>query len=499
MIDTFLSRLPNPRSESGFMLIEVMISAMLVGLIALATFNGLTATQKATADERSHAQATVIAQQDEERLRGMTSTQLSQLGTVTNTVAENGVCVEQVSGTWRYYSSSTATAFCEKSASSSGTYTGTVFTVSSSAQFVAAGEEKLTCEVEKGSTDYIQTTSAVTWAALTLNTKRPAVSQSSQVAVPSSASLMATVKNRNNEPVSGVTVKVFDPSTATTPTVEETTPESGCVIFGALAEGNVKVVALKPPWIDHASHQEPEQTVSVSTASLAEAKFTLEDPGSITAEFLSNGAHVNSFTFFAYQTETPSGFVGGSASTTSSSATITELFPFVTPGKPPTPNKYAVYAGDCSKNDPVEVTKGIEVKEDPTAQVEPGMITTAQVEAPAVNAQVYEGTSSVHGAFLTANLQTAMLINTECSSAAPSSYQHKVTLNSEGKVEQKYQPYAKKLEFCVVALISSKYYKYKSPTSFENKAKAGTTIGPFYIKEPSGSGYSNSSSKLTCP
>ena len=50
----------------------------------------------------------------------------------------------------------------------------------------------------------------------------------------------------------------------------------------------------------------------------------------------------------------------------------------------------------------------------------------------------------------------------------------------------------------MVALISGKYYKYKSPTKFENKLTTGTTIPSVYLKETT-SGYSNSSSKLTCP
>jgi type II secretory pathway pseudopilin PulG len=461
MIDTFISRLPRPGAQDGFMLIEVMISAMLVALIAVATFNGFSATQKATADERAHSEATALAQQDEERLRGLTAVELGQLGSSTQTVTENG----------------------------------TVFTITSSAKYVTAGKETFTCETEKGSADYIQTTSSVTWPALGT---RPAVSQSSLVAVPSSASLMVSVQNANNEPVQGVTVAVTDPSTSSTVTAEQTTPSSGCVIFGGLTEATAKVVASKSPWVDHSGNTAPEKTVNVTASTLAEAKFTLEDPGAITAEFMSNGAAAKGLTFFAYQSET-SGFVGGSASVASSSATLTGLFPFVTPGKPPTENKYSVYAGDCNKNDPVEVTKGIEVKEDPTVQVQPGLTKTVKVEVPAVTTTVYEGTSSAKGSVLSANLQTAMIINTECSAAAPATYEHKVTL-SGGGLEPKYQPYAKKLEFCVVALISSKYYRYKSPAPFENKVKAGTTIGPFYMKEPSGSGYSGASaSKLTCP
>ncbi len=445
------------------MLIEVLISSLLVALIAVATFNGFDVTQKVTADERAHNQATALAQQDEERLRGMSASALQLVGTKVSTVTEGG----------------------------------TTYTITSTAQFVTAGannEDTLTCATEKGTATYIQTTSSVTWNALG---KRKAVSQSSNVRASTSTSLMVSVQNHNNEAVSGAKVEVFDPSTASIPTAEGTTSEAGCMTFGGLATGTTKIVVSKGEWVDHNGSKHPEKSVTITGTSLAEAKFTLDSPGAITANFVSNGVSVQGFTFFAYQTETPSGFVGGEANTAHTSATLTGLFPFVTPGKPPTPNKYAVYAGDCSKNDPVEVTKG-EVKEDPTVEVKSGVTEPVNVEVPAVQATVYEGTSGSKGQPLTANLQTAMFINTECSSAP--SYQHKVKLNASGEVEQEYQPYAKKLEFCIVALIGGKYYKYKSPTPFENKVKAGMKIGPFYMKESAGSGYATpSSSPLTCP
>ncbi len=78
MIATFLSRpatpepeLPKPGSEGGFMLLEVIVSALLVALIAVGTYSGLVSADRAGTGERASAQATVIAQQDEERLRGL--------------------------------------------------------------------------------------------------------------------------------------------------------------------------------------------------------------------------------------------------------------------------------------------------------------------------------------------------------------------------------------------------------------------------------------------
>src|SRR5690242_11998385 len=124
--------IPAAADESGVTLIEVMISAVLVAAIAIATLTGFDAAGRATADERAHNQATVLAGQDEERLRSLGATKLGQLGSQTRTATENG----------------------------------TTFTISSSAQFVSASKEAFTCESSGGGADYIQTTSSVSWPAL---------------------------------------------------------------------------------------------------------------------------------------------------------------------------------------------------------------------------------------------------------------------------------------------------------------------------------------------
>jgi type II secretory pathway pseudopilin PulG len=473
------------------MLIEVLVSALLVALISVGIFTGLAGANHASVNERRNAQATVIAQQDEERLRGLPVEELTQIGSTTHTVAENGMCVEGSTGAYKYWSGA-ATFSCEAlTAPLKGTtYTGSVFTVKSSAEYVTASKETLTCETTNGTADYIETTSSVEWPSI--GTHAP-IGQSSLVAVPRSGTLMVKVKNSKAEAVSGATVAVTDG----TVTAEQTTPSSGCVIFGDLPEGTAKVLASKAGWIERTGKAAPEKTTSITAKSLAEVEFMIEDSGGIEATFVnSTGKTVEGSTFVAFQTEmgSPAFAVGGKAtSEPATTAKLEGLYPFA--------SDYKVYAGDCEANKPAFV--GVSGAKEESVPVLPGEENKpARVEVAPVTATVDEGISSLHGSPLTTNLQTAMIINTECSTASPASYEHKVTLNSSGEIEQKYQyqPFAKKLEFCVVALISGKYYKYKSPMPFENKT--GKSIGPIYIKEPVSAslGYSGASNpKLTCP
>lgn len=489
MFATFFRRALAPRSEDGFMLLEVVISALLVGLIAVGTLSGIDGASRATQDERAHSQATVIAQQDEDRLRGLPFSQLARLGSSTQTVAENGFCVEEASSAWRYDSEKALkeSSACEKTTTAyeyaGKSYSATVFTVTSGASFYSAAKEQFACETEKGSTDYIQTTSSVRWPALP--EKRPAVSQSSLVAVPIDGSLLVKVKNRLNEPVSGATVKVYKETEFIS---QQTTPSSGCVIFGDLEEANYKVFASKGSWITHNGEKEPEKTTKVTPSSLAEVEFTLEATGQILAEFKNGSQPVSSFTATAYNAEDTATAqpVGGSASSVATTAEITKLFPFITPGTPPKENRYTVYAGDCSANKPSAVTSEVKESELPTAQVEPNETSPpVAVEAPEAKVTIYgEGTSGTKDPLTST---AAMIVNTECSKA-----QHTVQITN-GSLEQNHLPYAKKLELCVVGLVGGKYYK----NTFEvtNAKKTGSSF-TFYLQSGSVKSYTTAQ---TCP
>ena len=124
----------------------------------------------------------------------------------------------------------------------------------------------------------------------------------------------------------------------------------------------------------------------------------------------------------------------------------------------------------------------------------PNGVTAVTVDAPAVTVTIDENTqkevvTEKKAATLVTTVQapTAKIINSECSSGTAQNvagivaFEHTVPLIT-GKLDPKYkyQPYAKKLEFCVVAKISGSWYKAKLP--FENKVVAGTTLATFYMK-----------------
>ncbi len=466
--------------QAGVTLIEVMISAMLVAIIAVGTLTAFDTAGRATADERAQSQAAVIAAQDEERLRSLKASKLGQFGSSSETTSDTGQCIEEVSSAFRY---------CEGHAA----YKGTIFTLTSTAEYVSASQESLTCEASPASADYIKTTSEVTWRG-----GRSPVKQSSIVTNPTKVALLVKVVDQYNEPVEGALVKV----TGTSTNAEQTTSSAGCVVFGALADKTVTINASKGTFVDHqGASPPPSKTATVSASALTEVSFTIGLPGSIVGEFESNGIQGLSgetLTVTQAGVASPSNFLVGANGTPALKPSISGLFPFASPGKPPTVTPYTAFAGDCEKNNPEYATGGV-VKAK-TAPVTPGGVTPVKVETPAVNLTVMSGTksgSSTEGTPVTST--SAKLVNSECSgqtarNATSINVEHPVSV-SAGKLEPKYWPYAKSLELCVVFKESTKYYKNK--TTIANTAKAGTAAATFYLK---GTGVSTGTTTVqTCP
>jgi prepilin-type N-terminal cleavage/methylation domain-containing protein len=68
----------NLRSESGFALIEVIVAAAVLAIVALAVLSGIDAASSTSAREKGRAVAASLAERDQERLRAMTYEQINE-------------------------------------------------------------------------------------------------------------------------------------------------------------------------------------------------------------------------------------------------------------------------------------------------------------------------------------------------------------------------------------------------------------------------------------
>jgi Tfp pilus assembly protein PilV len=431
-----LTSIERAKSDTGLSLIEVIASALIVGLIAIGTLTGFASADRASANSRQHSQALLLATQNEERLRGMNVTELGRLGAKTlPTITENG----------------------------------TVYTIEEQAHFVSVAKEEFACEASPATADYIQTTSNVTWRSLGNTGSTQSISQSSLIPVPASTSLLVNVRNQVNEPVEGATVSVVGKTSGSN---QQNTPASGCVIFGALPESKVNVTATKAGWVNEQNEQEPAaQEVTLSTTSLVTEGFVIAEPGSVEAQFKSGSTTgIQGETIYVAHTGLNKGVTAGTANSPVTSVRASGLFPYATPGNPPGENQYTVYAGDCEANDPHKASSSVM---DRAAQVTPGGVKSVEVELPEVRVSVYEGTSSSSPGSLDNNAE-AKITNVGCTGSTV-----RVMKVVSGALERRYQPYGK-LKLCVSQVFSGTRYTYSG--EFANAAPAGVTLNAVYLK-----------------
>lgn len=330
-------------------MIEVMVSALLVAIIAVAMFNGFDAAGRATADERAHAQADALAQQDEDRLRGKQISQLSGLSE-THTV----------------------------------TYNGTEYTITSKAKFVSDATANESCSGNE-SADYIQTTSEVGWRALK---SRPKVVETGVIAPHIGGSLHVQVINANGSGVAGMTVVATGPSPSTG-TETATTGPNGCVIFGSVEPGEYKVTTYQTGYVEKNGNSEPptsEQSATISNGTTTDKEFEFDLAGEQRVKFVGKAAAGTETgdTFVIFNTSMTQFRPFGTAETYNTTlATPKTVFPFT--------SAYTVYAGSCEADDPAGVKSS---NVDVTNIVPAGSYAEATVTEPPVNIAVWSGKSS---------------------------------------------------------------------------------------------------------
>jgi Tfp pilus assembly protein PilV len=193
--------------EGGFALIEVITSALLVGLIVMGTLSGFEAADSSSTNDKLQNEAAVLAAQSQDQLRSAPASALEILATSPHTYT-------QVAD-------------------------GVTFTIKQEARFVGGPEGSSGCSVTEHKsqiTNALRITSTVSWER-TIGKAAPVV-ESSVVTPPTGSALQVDVGNAPaaTAGVSGVlvVVKYTAAGSSTVSTLEATTPNAGCVVFGAI-------------------------------------------------------------------------------------------------------------------------------------------------------------------------------------------------------------------------------------------------------------------------
>jgi Tfp pilus assembly protein PilV len=385
-------------------MIEVIVSAVLVGMIVVATLMGFGLQSRVTADERARNEATLLAAQSQEQMRTDPASTLN--------VLQSGHAYTQSIG-------------------------GTTFTVTQKATLIPATEPSAACsatETTKQTGSYMQISSSVTWPALVARKRNP-VTQTSVITPPTGSALEVDVTNGAGTGaivVPGVSafVKYTPEQTTSATTLEGTTSALGCFVLGGIpaTEATVEVKEKYGLVNEAGTLTTPTHTKTIAPNVTTHDPITLAYGGAIEAQFAwrnstsytpktNGGANlspeaVKGDTFVAYNSEIPKApeFEVGSESATQkfSSAGLSELVtgnysatatsPEQEPKYPagnlfPFPsNEWVVYSGDCTANNAETNIGG--VFKNVKAAVKPGETTKVTVPMARLEVVVFKGTAS---------------------------------------------------------------------------------------------------------
>ncbi len=431
-------------SQDGFLLIEVLISTLLVGLMVIATYNGLDSINRSTAEQRRHDQAAELAIESQEQLRSDSASTLLSLP-------------------------ATGHAYTM-------TVGGTQYTITQKASYGNGGTQTGCSATEKGSTGkgtYILISSTVTWP----HSKSIPLTESSIITPPTGSALKVDVTNGGATPTGGVPIAVtYTPVESETPTtIEATTNSSGCALFAGIPATAATIEAKETQGIVTkwgALHLPPVEVTLVPNV-LTEETLALAPGGRIEAEFHYRGSNsykhppngsgaeipesVTGDTFVAFnknmkqapyfETGSNQGSIfkmsgelyevlpdtaGGAyeAQSTTPQEAIKypkgNLFPFAG-----SENSWTVYAGDCTYNDPTTVTEAAKTTvvnpEPPLEVIAAGKATIPvpmtyvllNVYGEKTQAKIAEAGGTAWKYLETTHSYPVTLTNTKCAGVAP--------------------------------------------------------------------------------
>jgi Tfp pilus assembly protein PilV len=224
------------RSDAGFALIEVIVSAAVLAMMALAVLSGIDGATSASGREKARSVAAALAEQDQERLRSMPVEQLATYVT-TDTPTSVG---------------------------------GSAYNVNSKVEWVRDDTGgTISCANDGHDSDYLHITSTVTSAivgARTAPVKVDSIVAPNIEYSTTHGSLAVKVINSAGQPVTNLPVT---PTGASSPPTQNTNAQ-GCALFQNITTGSYTVTLNMNLMVDKLGNQ-----IATKPATVGQGKLTL--------------------------------------------------------------------------------------------------------------------------------------------------------------------------------------------------------------------------------
>jgi type II secretory pathway pseudopilin PulG len=326
--------------ESGFTIIEVLVSALVVVLVSLGVLKTLDAASSRSGEQKAQSVVAALAQQDQERLRAISPANLSNY-TETR-------CVQQRPNG----------GFRKDPECNNDPALGPLYKIVSRTDWVSDKSGTRACGTSARA-DYIRISSTAIWIDSNTEERGDAnsvVSRNRRVTLTSvvapragsfgdEGSLSIEIQDRNGTGRPGVNVDVTGPKA-----LSGTTDNGGCLFFGYLNQGDYTVSVSQPGLVDANGNGDVESEFGVRDGSTTSAVVQLDQAARLDVRFQTRkgtstidseadnvsigqtGLASPGWRLYGNGTPRPSYALG-------SSAFPPPLFPFT--------SAYSVYSGNC--------------------------------------------------------------------------------------------------------------------------------------------------------
>jgi Tfp pilus assembly protein PilV len=372
-------RLRAARSEAGFALIEVLVSAALLSVVGIGVYNGIDGPAAISAKDRMKSQASSLAQQDQERMKSMKFDDLQRTAGTSPTVTLGQI----------------------------------TFTTTSRTQWISDQTGTDSCTNSSASADYLVLISTVSWPeagstrSVTVRSLR-APPTGTGTNLRGNLSVQLTDEKTPALPVAGVPVSITGPGNYTVATNSE-----GCAVFAYIPVGSYQATYHQAGFVDQTANSNvtlPPTSVTGNNTTVQPATYA--QAGSIAVSFKDSAgspASWSSASLYANGIGVPFIMRSTPANTAVASLNSTAtLFPF-TAG-------YHAWAGDCPDPTMAPPTTGGYSSPAETVTVGPGGSQAVSVTLPTVNLQVKSGATAL------GNANVYITPVSACSDPGPTSY-----------------------------------------------------------------------------
>jgi type II secretory pathway pseudopilin PulG len=385
---------PTLPAEGGFILIEILVSALVLVIASAGVVTLLQTTIKAQGEQRHGSEAYALAQEDQARLASM------RLGSLKHLDETRPIMLNKAE-----------------------------FKVHSLGVFLNDKTSTVSCAVGSSSADYVQLTSIVTWPGMKNSEKAKIVSilsQSNGSLDPNNGTLAVSVTNEPLEPMANV--RVYGTSTGGG-AFDGYTDAAGCASFPDLPavpipNYTMTADATAAGLVNKDGKSTEQKTVGVKAGEAENVALQFDRPGTIPLNFKYRVGSTGTFatatadSVVAYNgLMTTAKVVGTPGGTREATVNATPLFPFT--------SAYTLYPGSCASNNPNSEGKnpaGVATVVAPRGAT----AAPATIQLPALDLTVKKSSTVVKGAKVT-------ITDNACKVAGGSYVKRTFTTNEAGK------------------------------------------------------------------